>query len=291
METLDLVYEIERRGLWGFLVPYIFTLLEGTRMERDKGVTETRGLSSLQWQLIMKCWKFNFRPGLHSWWGPMLFRLGGLSLWAFRLRRTNGRNFTWAMMNFCGALPERWMQRMGRLYRGRPIAVKTRTELLASIRPNYWNYLRKDTGGVPTRQEYPRWSDVEPPVGEKTDGPSVEIARSGALQRDRDLPSDPLAGVGEAAVTFLPSLRVPMVMFPFSGMACAAFIRTFMNTWSGWHSISGTFHTLSLWCGGVRVLSGTLVEINLTAEDVRGVRCTFQVAAPRIRQKQYGRSY
>ena len=43
--TLDLIYEMERRGLFGFLVPSVFTPLEGTRMEHGKGVTETRNLT------------------------------------------------------------------------------------------------------------------------------------------------------------------------------------------------------------------------------------------------------
>jgi radical SAM superfamily enzyme YgiQ (UPF0313 family) len=42
MATLDLVYEIERRGLFAFLIPSIFTPLEGTRMKSQKGVTRTR---------------------------------------------------------------------------------------------------------------------------------------------------------------------------------------------------------------------------------------------------------
>ena len=64
--TLDLMYEMERRKLFGFLVPSVFTPLEGTRMEHDRGVTETRNLTPLQWQLIMRCWKLNMRPGLYS---------------------------------------------------------------------------------------------------------------------------------------------------------------------------------------------------------------------------------
>src|SRR5262249_39650937 len=59
MATLDLVYELERRGLFAFLVPSIFTPLHDTRMEKEKGVAETRQLTSLQWQLMMKCWKLN----------------------------------------------------------------------------------------------------------------------------------------------------------------------------------------------------------------------------------------
>ena len=36
--TLDLVYEMERRGLFAFLIPSIFTPLHDTRMEMEKGV-------------------------------------------------------------------------------------------------------------------------------------------------------------------------------------------------------------------------------------------------------------
>lgn len=150
MATLDLVYELERRGLFAFLVPSIFTPLEGTRMNHERGVTRTRDLSPLQWQLMMKCWKLNLRPGVNAWWGRWAFRFGGLGIWAMKLRRTNGPNFTWPMMSFSGVLPERWMQKAEMLYRPRPLAVKTRAELLASIRPSFWRYLRKDTGDVPT---------------------------------------------------------------------------------------------------------------------------------------------
>ncbi len=61
--TLDLIYEVERRGLFAFFIPSIFTPLHDTRMEKKKGVTETRQLTPLQWQLMMKCWKMNLRPG------------------------------------------------------------------------------------------------------------------------------------------------------------------------------------------------------------------------------------
>jgi hypothetical protein len=52
--TIDLIYEVERRGLFAFFIPSIFTPLHDTRMEKKKGVTETRLLSPLQWQLMMK---------------------------------------------------------------------------------------------------------------------------------------------------------------------------------------------------------------------------------------------
>jgi tRNA A37 methylthiotransferase MiaB len=59
--TLDLIYEVERRGLFAFFIPSIFTPLHDTRMEMKTGVTETMQLSPLQWQLMMKCWKMNLR--------------------------------------------------------------------------------------------------------------------------------------------------------------------------------------------------------------------------------------
>ena len=161
MATLDLIYEMERRGLFGFLVPSVFTPLEGTRMAHDTGVTETRNLTRLQWQLILRCWKMNMRPGLYSWWGPLSFKIGGVALWATRLRKTNGRNFTWPMMMFCSALPENLLYATGRLYKGQPIRVKTRAELLASIKPGYWKYLREDAGDVPQAPSAPAAPPVE----------------------------------------------------------------------------------------------------------------------------------
>ena len=148
-DTLDLIYEMERRNLFGFLVPSIFTPLEGTRMEHDRGVARTQDLSPLQWQLMLKCWKMNLRPGLYSWWGPTAFRVGGVLLWLARLRKTNGPNFTWPMFMFCSAFPEKLIYKMGNLYEGRPLKVKTRAEMLESIKPGYWQFLREDNGDIP----------------------------------------------------------------------------------------------------------------------------------------------
>ena len=103
------------------------------------------------------------RPGLYSWWGPLSFKIGGVALWALKLRKTNGRNFTWPMMMFCSALPENMMYAMGKLYKGRPINIKTRAELLASTKPTYWKYLREDTGDVP-RSADPAASTGERPL-------------------------------------------------------------------------------------------------------------------------------
>ncbi len=148
-ETLDLVYEMERRGLFAFLIPSIFTPLHDTRMEQQKGVTETRNLSPLQWQLIMKCWKLNSRPGQYSWWGPTAWRVGALAMWLYKLRRLNGPHFTWPLLMFSSALPEKTMERMGKIYIGKPLKTKTRKELIASLKPHYWQYLRADNGDLP----------------------------------------------------------------------------------------------------------------------------------------------
>ncbi len=147
--TLDLIYEMERRRLFAFLVPSIFTPLHDTRMENQRGVTETRNLSALQWQLIMKCWKFNLRPGQYSWWGPMAWRIGSVVLWLSKLRRTNGPNFTWPLLMFASALPEKWMAKLGKIYVGKPLKTKTRKELIASVKPHYWQYFRADCGDLP----------------------------------------------------------------------------------------------------------------------------------------------
>jgi len=142
--TLDLVYEIERRGLFAFMVPSVFTPLHDTRMRGKKGVTETKELSTLQWQLLMKCWKMNLGPGQYSWWGPLAWRFGSFLLWLFRLRKLNGPKFTWPLLLFSGALPESWMGKMGKIYIGKPFKTKTRAELIESLRPNHRAHIRED---------------------------------------------------------------------------------------------------------------------------------------------------
>ena len=147
--TLDLIHEVERRGLFAFFIPSIFTPLHDTRLEQQTGVTETRQFTPLQWQLMMKCWKMNLRPGQVSWWGPLAWRTGAIALWLYKLRKLNGPHFTWPLMMFASALPERLLMRTGRLYGGKSLRIKSRKELLATIRPNHWRYLRADTGDVP----------------------------------------------------------------------------------------------------------------------------------------------
>jgi hypothetical protein len=147
--TLDLIYEVERRGLFAFFIPSIFTPLHDTRMEDKKGVSQTRELTPLQWQLMMKCWKMNLRPGQMSWWAPTVWRIGAIGLWAWKLRKLNGPGFTYPMFMFASALPEWLMDKMGKIYIGKPITVKTRKELLATIKPHQRQFLRADCGDLP----------------------------------------------------------------------------------------------------------------------------------------------
>jgi hypothetical protein len=149
MATLDLIYEVERRGLFAFFVPSIFTPLHDTRLATQKGVIESREMTALQWQILLKCWKMSINAALHSWWGPPAWRLGAFLLWLWKLRKTNGPAFTWPLLMFTNILPERLMEKMGKIYRGRPLAVKSRRELLATIKPQHWKYLREDNGDLP----------------------------------------------------------------------------------------------------------------------------------------------
>jgi hypothetical protein len=153
--TLDLIYEVERRGLFAFFIPSIFTPLHDTRMEKKKGVAETAELTPLQWQLMMKCWKMNLRPGQNSWWAPTAWRVGALAMWAWKLRKMNGPGFTWPLFMFANALPESVMARMGKIYVGKPLHVKTRKELLASVKPSMRQHLRPDTGDMPDEMSPP----------------------------------------------------------------------------------------------------------------------------------------
>ncbi len=149
MATLDLIYEMERRGLFAFLIPSIFTPLHDTRMEMEKGVTQTKNLTALQWQLMMKCWKMNLRPGQYSWWGPTAWRLGSIGMWLYKLRKLNGPNFTYPLLMFSGAISEKRLEKMGKIYVGKPIQTKNRKELLATLKPKMRQHLRADTGDMP----------------------------------------------------------------------------------------------------------------------------------------------
>jgi radical SAM superfamily enzyme YgiQ (UPF0313 family) len=147
--TLDLIYEVERRGLFAFFIPSVFTPLHDTRLEKATGVTETRNLTPLQWQLMMKCWKMNLRPGQMSWWGPTAWRTGAIGLWLWKLRKLNGPHFTWPLLMFASAMPESAMARLGKIHVGRPLMIKDRKALLETVRPPQRRFLRADAGDLP----------------------------------------------------------------------------------------------------------------------------------------------
>ena len=52
---------MERRGLFAFFVPSIFTPLHDTRLAEKQGVSESREMTPLQWQIMMKCWKMSLK--------------------------------------------------------------------------------------------------------------------------------------------------------------------------------------------------------------------------------------
>jgi hypothetical protein len=150
MATLDLLYEVERRGLHCMWVPSIFTPLVKTRMEHGQGVRETQDLSKLQWQVIMKAWAVASRIGLQTTWGKLSFGAGALALWAARLRRVNGPRFTWPLVQFSGVVPERWLERTGRIYAGQPLPRVTRDDLMAAVRPAWREAIAGARRGSPS---------------------------------------------------------------------------------------------------------------------------------------------
>jgi len=79
----------------------------------------------------------------------MAWRLGSIAMWLYKLGRLNGPNFTWPLFMFSGAISEQMRQRMGKIYIGKSLRIKTRKELIASVRPNYWRYFRADNGDIP----------------------------------------------------------------------------------------------------------------------------------------------
>ena len=79
--TLDLLSARPSGGISSrSFVPSIFTLLQDTRMAGHEGVSETTQLTSLQWQLIMKCWSMNLRAAQFKWWAPAVWGLGASGL-------------------------------------------------------------------------------------------------------------------------------------------------------------------------------------------------------------------
>ena len=209
MATLDLLYEVERRGLHCMWVPSIFTPLVKTRMEHGEGVRETQHLSKLQWQVIMKAWSIASRIGLQTTWGKLSFGAGALMLWAARLRRVNGPNFTWPLVQFSGVVPERWLERTGRIYAGRPLPSVTRDDLLATVRPDWRQAIAAARANTPAaRARRFRMAVVCQPAQ-----PCVQCGwASGANRRDQNLSGT------SASVCFGPATGKTRALKPSTGL-------------------------------------------------------------------------
>ena len=50
---------------------------------------------------------------------------------------------------FASAVPESVIDQLNKIYLGRPMSIKSRKELLATIRPNQRVFLQSDTGDMP----------------------------------------------------------------------------------------------------------------------------------------------
>jgi len=75
-----------------------------------------------------------------------------LALWMHKLRKLNGPNFKWPLFMFSSVMSEKMMGRIGKIYVGKPIKVKSRKELIAGLKSHYMQYLRADNGDLP--QDY-----------------------------------------------------------------------------------------------------------------------------------------
>ena len=151
-ETLDLIFEMERRGLRVILVPSVFTPLKDTRMEDMVGVKETKELTKLQWQLIMTCWRISASVALQSWWGPYAWSFGAFIFWALRGRRVNGPNFTWPAMHFSRVLPKALTYKLGKLYPGKPLKILSHAELLDTVASKWKPYFGDVSSSRPLAQ-------------------------------------------------------------------------------------------------------------------------------------------
>ena len=94
-------------------------------------------------------------------------------MWLYRLRKLNGPNFTWPLMMFARVLPEKFLQRMGKIHVGKPLDVKNRRELLAALRPNYLKHVRADSGDLP--EEVGEFTSGSKPLHVVASVPSLRV--------------------------------------------------------------------------------------------------------------------
>lgn len=70
-------------------------------------------------------------------------------MWLYKLRKLNGPNFTYPLFMFSGAISEKRLEKMGKIYMGKPMKTKSRRELLDTLNPKMRKYLRIDCGDLP----------------------------------------------------------------------------------------------------------------------------------------------
>ena len=83
---------------------------------------------------------------------PTAWRLGSIGMWIYKLRKLNGPAFTYPLLMFAGLFSEKRLAKMGKIYMGQPIEIKTRAELLATLKPNMLKHLREDCGDLPEEE-------------------------------------------------------------------------------------------------------------------------------------------
>ncbi len=77
MATLDLIYEVERRGLSRLLRPFhLHTAARHPAGDPERGHRKPRKMTRAAWQILLKCWKMSIKAALQSWWGPPAWRSG-----------------------------------------------------------------------------------------------------------------------------------------------------------------------------------------------------------------------
>ena len=99
--TLDLIYEVERRGLFAFFIPSIFTPLHDTRhgnAERRRRDTRADAAAVADDDEVLED-----EPAARSGKLVGAARRGGvgaIGLWVWKLRKMNGPAFTWPLLMF-----------------------------------------------------------------------------------------------------------------------------------------------------------------------------------------------
>ena len=73
-------------------------------------------------------------------------------MWLYKLRKLNGPNFTYPLLMFSGALSEKRLEKMGKIYIGKPLESLSRAELIKTVNPKMLKYFRADNGDLPEVQ-------------------------------------------------------------------------------------------------------------------------------------------